>query len=455
MTYQGFFLRPGCCSTHCLSAVNTRHFSDADHLAQPQLCFVHYSYHVKHVFFSWCPQPLGIIGQFLIFSVHVEPNASFSFWLLSLRGEYISTMFRISSRSYEEPTPVALPKYSRIGSTPLKGNTQWKPSLQSIKNGIFSRKKPTQDQGVHLPQIKTQNTRYRPPIRLNDQTPTRRDGRPRDISIAPLEVSYSLTQSRQRPKGPREPPPPKGLNFIKRSLTKSKRFSDTNQAAPAPKTDQAQKIHEPKIAPPRRKSTIKRTLTLATSQTSSSPYKLPVTSSARSMSVAYVLQHAAADFLRDTQATKLMNHDSTTRAKPSSAYVPKHAPTASLRKSVLPETDHHNVLISQFTQNYIQLDEPASVLPTPPPDSSDYYDFLEQSHRAQMKTHYSCWNWQILSEVSKFMDERIATHTAKETGRRMSMSQRSTTSRPVNRAGSFVENIGEYFKPSRLESIYD
>jgi hypothetical protein len=116
--------------------------------------------------------------------------------------------------------------------------------------------------------------------------------------------------------------------------------------------------------------------------------------------------------------------------------------------------DPSNPLLHQFTQSSI-IDEP-TIRPAhheAMPDSTDYQNFLEASRKAAIRTANSRWDATTTPHVLRVMDDMTFNHHARRRESAMLISQRSTTSRPVSRGGSFIEKDGEYIEPTRPESV--
>jgi hypothetical protein len=118
----------------------------------------------------------------------------------------------------------------------------------------------------------------------------------------------------------------------------------------------------------------------------------------------------------------------------------------------------------QYAQQCTRLKEPISIhlvtSPLPSP-GNDYQTFLEASRKAARRISSTRWDreqtdpgvWEVMDDITRTAPspggprERPAS--------RVSVARPpSRGGKPLSRAGSIIERVGEYIKPTRLESAY-
>ncbi|KAH9220270.1 hypothetical protein DL95DRAFT_383668, partial [Leptodontidium sp. 2 PMI_412] len=240
--------------------------------------------------------------------------------------------------------------------------------------------------------------------------------------------------------GPREPKEPSTFNFVKRSLSRS--------------SSRRRSMQEPR-EPIFVMRDIKKD-------------EVEIISAGAPSTAAYIPRHAASDFQKlsgNQQSPQQQEQNGSIPArKPvptaskSAAYEPKHA-ASDFSKLKLP----FNLDSNGLAQNPSSSDGSANatkphLLPSyiPPAESDDYQRFLK-AFRLAAAGNYNSYgvisSSNFTPKTSQLMQEIISNRQSMERERAYAMSQRSSASRPVSRAGSIFDRVADYVRPNRAGSI--
>ncbi|KAH6723131.1 hypothetical protein BKA61DRAFT_585869 [Leptodontidium sp. MPI-SDFR-AT-0119] len=351
-------------------------------------------------------------------------------------------MFRGSSRSRGE-TPVAVPHQPDTS----RETSNWRPALRRIKKGLFPKSAVPENSDIGKPEG-TYSASGRPLLEIHQQPLNERNARPstaRQVETPSEQRPSSrnpnvLRKQRPVPMGPREPKEPSTFNFVKRSLSRS--------------SSRRRSMQEPR-EPIFVMRDIKKD-------------EVEIISAGAPSTAAYIPRHAASDF------QKLSGNQQSPQQQQQNGSIParKHVPTAS--KSAAYEPKHaasdfsklklpFNLDSNGLAQNPSSSDGSTNstkphLLPShiPPAESDDYQRFLKAS-RLAVAGNYNSYgvisSSNFTPKTSQLMQEIISNRQSMERERAYAMSQRSSASRPVSRAGSIFDRVADYVRPNRAGSI--
>lgn len=273
--------------------------------------------------------------------------------------------------------------------------------------------------------------------------------------------TLQVPNGREHPKGPRGPKNPSNFGFLKRPFlkVKTKAASQQRDFTPVLAADNTERAYVgktveeagPELASNQPGDAIA-DLQRPEQKKGSSEHPRPKTGTT-------ARKHAAMDLFRSTRQKKpsSQTEDRQCELQPSTNYVPTHAATDFSRMNIIPKVGAYDPL-QEFTQS-LNIDAPLTIRPTPhetTPDSTDFQNFLKESRQAAITNTNSRWDKTTALHASHIEDEITPNHYATRREQAMSISHRSTDSKPANRgrARSFVGMVGEYIKPTRSESVY-
>jgi len=308
------------------------------------------------------------------------------------------------------PRPEVPPEYREYD--PRK-ESKWKPALQRIRLGMFSRKDNTRSAKVSRDPSLPLNKVYEQ--RLNAKTYPSRDGRAarnpftkyfrKGSQVAPPpELSHSPPESKDS----------KAYNFFKRTLTKSRgQNRRTNN----------EHIHTQQHR--RRHTDLARPVSTAYVPTGKPVEHEPLLQ--RPSTAAYIPQHAATDFKRmSNYGTNFEGYSSLDQQLKRASIDPSHFTTPN-------------------SAAFDSYDEDA-----------DFQKFLAQSRaeaaRALESSHLRASNKIMPSEAERIMGEIEANYRA---ATRDFLQPSTSASKRLSRSGSFLEKVGDYYKPVETVSRKD
>ncbi|KAH7355090.1 hypothetical protein BKA65DRAFT_475552 [Rhexocercosporidium sp. MPI-PUGE-AT-0058] len=358
-------------------------------------------------------------------------------------------MFRGSSRSRGE-APVAV---QRLQDT-SRENSNWRPALRRIKKGLFSKSAAVPENSDIGKPEGTFSATGRPLLEIHQQRLNERNARPSTARQAETQSGQQpgirnananvLRKQRPVPMGPREPNEPSRFNFVQRSMSRSGTRRKSMQEPREPifvmrdvKRDEVEIISAgaPSTAAYIPRHAASDLLKLKNNQqqnNSSSPSRKPVPTQTRPKTAAYEPKHAASDF---SKLNLPFNLDSNGLAQYPSD----------------PITSTHTNTTKTTTAN-------PHIIPSQNPDSErdDYQRFLKASRLAAAGNYNSYGvvsSKNFTPKTSQLMQDYISNRQSMERERAYAISQRSSASRPVSRAGSIFDRVAEYVKPGRAGSV--